>query len=379
MRIALISFDFAEYCIRLANALGRKLEIALLLPDMHAEPHLPILDSAVKFQPFRKPRLRQVLQQVGMVSSLIKSVERFDPDVVHVQQGYMWFNFGLPWLQRYPLVMTVHDPRHHIGDKSSQKTPQLIMDFGFHRADQIIVHAKEMRKILIEGCHISSQRVHVIPHIKIGHDLAYGQQQEEEECLILFFGRLWEYKGLEYLIRAEPLISTRVPNVRILIAGRGEDFSRYQQMMVHPDRFIVHNEYISEERTAEYFRRASVVVLPYIEASQSGVIPLAYSAGKPVVATRVGGLPEMVEHGRTGYLVPPRNVPELAESITRLLLDDRLRHQMGANGKRKIKAECSPHVIAEKTMEVYWRALQKVCLTPEPRQSGASAWNILSK
>src|SRR5205823_248906 len=170
MRIALISFDFAEYCIRLANALGRKLEIALLLPDMHAEPHLPILDSAVKFQPFRKPRLRQVLQQVGMVSSLIKSVERFDPDVVHVQQGYMW-----------------------------------------------------------------SQRVHVIPHIKIGHDLAYGQQQEEEECLILFFGRIWEYKGLEYLIRAEPLITSRVPKARIVIAGQGEDFDRYRRMMVHPE------------------------------------------------------------------------------------------------------------------------------------------------
>ena len=130
-------------------------------------------------------------------------------------------------------------------------------------------------------------------------------------------------------------------------------------MMVHPDRFIVHNEYISEQRTAEYFRRASVVVLPYIEASQSGVIPLAYSAGKPVVATRVGGLPEMVEHGHTGYLVAPRDTAELAESVTRLLLDAALRRQMGANGKRKIEAECSPDVIAKKTMEVYRRAVGK--------------------
>src|SRR2546430_16940197 len=89
-------------------------------------------------------------------------------------------------------------------------------------------------------------------------------------------------------------------------------------MMVHPDRFIVHNEYISEERTAEYFRRASVVVLPYIEASQSGVIPLAYSPGKPVVATKMGGLPERVERGRTGPLVEPRDTAALTESLGRI-------------------------------------------------------------
>ncbi len=374
MRIALISFDFAEYCIRLANALGRKLEVALLLPDMHAEPHLPILDSAVKFQPFRKPRLRQVLQQVGMVSSLIKSVERFDPDVVHVQQGYMWFNFGLPWLQRYPLVMTVHDPRHHIGDKSSQKTPQLIMDFGFHRADQIIVHAKEMRKILIEGCHISSQRVHVIPHIKIGHDLAYGQQQEEEECLILFFGRIWEYKGLEYLIRAEPLITSRVPKARIVIAGQGEDFDRYRRMMVHPESFIVYNEYISDGALSDLFRRAAVVVLPYIEATQSGVIPLAYTFRKPVVATTVGGLPEMVEHGRTGYLVPPRNPLVLAKAIVRLLKDKQLRRQFGMNGHRKIDTECSPDAVAEKTLRVYYQTLADLNRAENCTVTRATGW-----
>jgi len=129
-------------------------------------------------------------------------------------------------------------------------------------------------------------------------------------------------------------------------------------MMVHPERFIVHNEYISEERAAEYFQRASVVVLPYIEASQSGVIPMAYSAGKPVVATTVGGLPEMVDDGYTGYLVSPGR-STAAEALTRLLLDKPLCRQMGMNGKRKIEAECSPSLIAEKTMEVYRRAVER--------------------
>ena len=65
----------------------------------------------------------------------------------------------------------------------------------------------------------------------------------------------------------------------------------------------------------------------------------------------------MVEHGRTGYLVAPRNAAQLAEAVVRLLLDPNLRREMGLNGKRKIEAECSPEVIARKTIEVYHRAV----------------------
>jgi hypothetical protein len=99
MRLAFVSFDFGEYSIRLANALARELEIVLLLPHTQAEPHLFMLDRAVKFQPFSKPRLRQPLRQAGMISSLVQSIGRFNPDVVHVLQGHMWFNFGLPLLR----------------------------------------------------------------------------------------------------------------------------------------------------------------------------------------------------------------------------------------------------------------------------------------
>jgi glycosyltransferase involved in cell wall biosynthesis len=128
-------------------------------------------------------------------------------------------------------------------------------------------------------------------------------------------------------------------------------------MMVHPERFTVYNEYVSDDKRAELFRRSSVVVLPYIEASQSGVIPVAYTFGKPVVATTVGGLPEMVEDGRTGFLVPPRDEKALADAVVRLLRDRELRHQLGANGKQKIDAECSPEAVAQQTLAVYERAL----------------------
>jgi len=134
-------------------------------------------------------------------------------------------------------------------------------------------------------------------------------------------------------------------------------------MMVHPDRFIVHNEFISEDRAADYFQRASVVVLPYIEASQSGVIPMAYSAAKPVVATTVGGLPEIVEDAAPATSWLPGMRPQLADAVTRLLLDAQLRRRLGENGKRKMEAECSPNVNRSKNTRHLPSSCRESCWT----------------
>ena len=376
MKVAFLSFDFGEYCINLASALAREVEVLLLLPHQLAAPHLSKLDQAVNFQPFSKPRLRQPLQQVLMIYTILRHIENFDPDVIHFQHRHLWFNLALPLLKRYPLVLTIHDPRHHVGDRNAQKTPQMIADFGYRRADQVIVHAKQSKQAVVDQLHIPSEIVHIIPHIVLG-DNAAQSQVDEDDHLILFFGRIWEYKGLEYLIRAEPLITAQVPEARIMIAGQGEDFARYRAMMVHPEHFIVYNEYVSHDKRAELFRRASIVALPYIDASQSGVIPIAYTFAKPVVATTVGGLPELVDHGRTGYLVPPRDERALADAIVRLLQDKKLRRQLGSNGKRKIDTECSPDVVAHKTLAVYHRAMDGV-ESPAGRRHSDRPWGNTS-
>lgn len=355
LRVTLVSHDFGEYCVCLASALAKRSKVLLVIPENMVGPHVAKLSDQVTLISFRNPRLRQPIRQFATIRRLLKQIKDFAPDVIHYQGTHLWFDLAFPLLRRYARVFTIHDFKPHPGDRLSQKTPFWVEMFARRHADEFIVHSQQVHDLVVREFPGSSGRVSVIPHIQIGEEPA-SREIREEENLILFFGRIWEYKGLEYLIRAEPLITEQVPNARILIAGRGEDFSRYTRMMVHPDRFIVHNEYIPDERAAEYFGRASVVCLPYIEASQSGVIPFAYSAGKPVVATTVGGLPEMVENGSTGYLVAPRDVAQLANAVTRLLLDPALRHRMGANGKRKIETECSPSVIAQKTMQAYRRA-----------------------
>jgi glycosyltransferase involved in cell wall biosynthesis len=368
MKVAFLSFDFGEYCIRLASALARQADVLLLLPHQQAAPHLSLLDQTINFEPFHKPRMRQPLQQLWMLRTLMQHIRFFDPDVLHLQQGHLWFNSALPFLKQYPLVLTIHDPRHHVGDSEGQKVPQVIMDFGFRRAARVIVHGKRSKQVVVEDLRLPSEHVHVIPHIVLG-DSAAQPQVREDDRLILFFGRIWAYKGLEYLIRAEPLITAQVPDAKIVIAGAGEDFARYRRLMVHPDRFIVHNEYVPHDKRTALFRQASLVVLPYIDASQSGVIPLAYTFAKPVVATTVGSLPEMVEHGHTGYLVPPRDEQALADAIVRLLQDQELRRQYGANGKRKIETECSPSVVAEQTLAVYHCTLHGRQASGEKRRS----------
>jgi glycosyltransferase involved in cell wall biosynthesis len=361
MKVALVSFNFGEYCVRLASGIAQDPDtsILLFLPDYEAEPYLHLLNKSVELHVFRKPRLRQPFKQFRMVSRLVRQIRKFNPDVIHLQIGHMWFNWALPMLGDCPLVLTVHDSIIHVGDAESAKTPQWVYDRACYRAKERIVHASQVKELLIQRLRIPSSTVHVVPSVFVGDDAAtVGENAKGGEPLILFFGRIWEYKGLEYLIRAEPLITSKIPEAKIVIAGVGEDFERYRRMMVHPERFIVHNEYVSDEKRAELFRRASVVVLPYIEASQSWIISIAYLNEKPVVATTVGGLPEMVDHGRTGYLVPPRDANALAEAIVPLLQDEDLRRQFGANGKRKINAECAPELVGQKTRNVYVQALR---------------------
>ena len=369
LKVALVSFDFGEYCIRLASALAEEADVALLLPEHEAAGHDALLTPTVRFCPFAKPRLRQAARQVRTIWSIVRRIRQLDPDVVHVQQGHLWLNLALPLLGRYPLVLTVHDPYHHLGDAGSRNTPQAVLDFGFRRAARTIVHSQRLKQVLVGRCPIAEQTVDVIPHIALG-DEATPIESRDDGATVLFFGRIWPYKGLEHLIRAEPLITAAVPGARIVIAGEGEDFERYRRMMVNPDRFVVWNEYVSDAKRAELFERASVVVLPYVEASQSGVIPLAYRYGKPVVATTVGGLPEAVDDGETGYLVPPRDERALADAVVRLLGDAELRHRLGAKGRRKLDADCAPAVIARQTLGTYRRALHPTLTGDDSRPDG---------
>jgi len=123
--------------------------------------------------------------------------------------------------------------------------------------------------------------------------------------------------------------------------------------MKEKDKFCVINKYIPSREVGVIFEKASVVVLPYREASQSGVIPIAYAFGKPVVATRVGSIPEVVKDGKTGILVPPEDPDALAEAIIFLLKNEVKRKEMGKEAKNYGEEELSWDKAAKKTFLLY--------------------------
>jgi starch synthase len=101
------------------------------------------------------------------------------------------------------------------------------------------------------------------------------------------------------------------------------------------------------------------LVLPYVEATQSGVVPLAYRHGKPVIATTVGGLPEVVYDGRTGRLVPPGDTLALAAAIVDVLGDGQRQAVMSAQARQEFETTYDPVRLAAQTLRVYERALER--------------------
>lgn len=354
MRVAIVDFDFAPFSAALASGLSADATVMLALPRAEAAAAAEALGSSVSVRPFDKPRLRQPLRQARAMLGLARMLRSWEPDVVHLQGGHLWFNLALPALGRLPLVVEVHDLEHHPGDADSAKTPEWIMDRAFRRADRVVLHAERLRPLATDHG-VAPERVDVVP--LVAPPIGVAAPVASASPTVLFFGRIWRYKGLETLIEAEPALVEQVPEVRIVIAGRGESLDGYRARMRDPDRYEVIERWIPDDERDALFARADVVVLPYLEASQSGVVPIAYAHSTPVVCTDVGGLPEVVEHGRTGLVVPSGDAGALADALATLLNDRELRERMGSAALTKLDADMAPRAVARQFLDVYERAL----------------------
>ena len=360
IKVALVSFGFADYCIPLANGLAERAQVTYLFGQKGAKTNFSSLHPKVSLRQFDEPRLRQIGLQIKCMVRLAAEIRKLNPDVIHLQHGHTWFNLiALPLLKHYPLVCTIHDVTPHPGDKLARKTPYWVQRLGFQQARQIVVHGQSLKQLAKAHLGIPAERINSVPMIAnttvplMNGTIAHPKKTKD----ILFFGRIFEYKGLRYLIEAEPLITAQIPEARIVIAGTGDNLDQYCKLMVHPEKFVIHNHHIPVEEMTTLFNEADLIALPYIEASQSGIVPIAYRFGKAVVATRIGSLPDAIEDGHTGLLVPPSNSQALASAIVRLLKDDEAREKMGQNGRIKMETECSPDAVAALTLSVYQKSI----------------------
>jgi D-inositol-3-phosphate glycosyltransferase len=212
---------------------------------------------------------------------------------------------------------------HNVAPHEGSRLTRVLSRWAFAPASGFIVHATELVEPLAALTH--GQPIAVSPHPLYDQ---FGDPPDQGEArralgvttskVLLFFGLVRAYKGVATLIDAFARVAEADPDVTLVIAGECyEPEELYRRMIVERDlaaRIKFENRFVPNEDVARYFAAADVLVLPYHAASQSGVIPVAYALGRPVIATRVGGLPEVVT-SETGALVPPRDAAALAAAI----------------------------------------------------------------
>lgn len=152
--------------------------------------------------------------------------------------------------------------------------------------------------------------------------------KNSEDFVVLFFGRILPYKGVEFLISAFKLIKSQYPHLQLIIAGDGKP---YFDLENNPENFTFINKHLTDEEIVELNTLSDVVVCPYISASQSGIVMTSFLFGKPIIASRVGAFEEVIDHLKTGLLVEPSSAAELANAIETLLTNKTLYHEIVKN------------------------------------------------
>lgn len=378
MRVACVVPSILPYGIQLANALSTEHEILFVTTSSGAD-----LLPAGSYDGLRG-LLRELLAENVHLSllpyllfrqphSLIRPLEiarvvrHFQPDIIHLQHTSDPRICMATWLLRdYPLVVTTHDVVWQHG--ASLRAREFLVSVPLRCADAVIVHGASLKAAFVAmNRFVTEDRVHAVPH---GVFTIYRRWQQpewqEKPDSILFFGRMYPYKGLDVLLRAIPHIREAVPGARVIVAGRGPELVRLKTEL-EQTQVACYDRFVSNEEVARLFTETAVVVLPYQEASQSGVAALAYAFGKPIVATEVGALPEMIENGQTGYLVPPGDATAFAQRVIQLLQSPQERRRMSEKMKLKAERELSWERVAQQTTDVYAKVIQRrgACLKCE--------------
>lgn len=223
------------------------------------------------------------------------------------------------WLFRKKLVVVIHDGQPHFG--AGTKRSRFVRNTIKRYVKKFILLNKTQINLFCEGYNIDINRVYQ-SHLGY-YDIInlFGNTKEKfNSPYILFFGRITKYKGVEYLLDAMKEVHKKHKNIKLVIAGSGElyfDKGKYKDM----DYVEYRNRYIGLDEMTDLVRHAEFCVCPYVDASQSGVINTAFALGTPVIATMVGGLPDMIDDKKTGILIPPKDSVALTNAINNLLDD----------------------------------------------------------
>jgi glycosyltransferase involved in cell wall biosynthesis len=384
MKVGLLTGGFDRpYAFGLAMALASRnvcLDVIgsdeIASPEMHTTPRVSFLNlQGSKQEASLATKISRVLI---FYFRLISYATTAKPRIFHV----LWNNklqfFDRTLLMLYykllgkKVVFTAHNVNAGKRDLNDSLLNRLTLKAQYQFADHIFVHTEQMKSELSHEFGIPEKKVTVIP-FGINNAVPNTQLTPAEakrrlgidtaEKTILFFGAIRPYKGVEHLVAAFQRIAARDENYRLIVAGEpkkgSEQYLRDIKQTIEGDASRAHIiqkiEFVPDEETELYFKAADVLVLPYTEVFQSGVLFLAYSFGLPVIATDVGSFRDDIVPGETGYLARSCSAGDLGNAIETYFKSelykslDRRREEI----RQFANARNSWNVVGEKTCKVY--------------------------
>ena len=347
MKVIIVNFygkgGMLYYAVELANAMASKCEVTLVLPRKpghsytHINHRVQLLQVMVP-EDFTRKNILKIPLFTSFYPLLAAQILKQRADIVHLTNENIWLVGLLPFLNRKRLVWTLHDPIPHLGDSLRKKISTRILGATSAR---IFVHY-HYNLIVAAQNGFDADKLVAIAHGNYAFYEKYLKEGIHQRQMFLFWGRIRPYKGIETLIEAAHFMPQ---GVQIVIAGEGA--GRYRDATSDDARIVLIDKFLSDEEIAELCQQCMAVVIPYVEATQSGIVPVAYACSRPVITTKVGALPEQVEHQRTGLLVEPLQPRELANAMIKILENPSWARAMGTAGYLKSHTDMSWDRVAD--------------------------------
>ncbi len=263
---------------------------------------------------------------------IVRAIQRIGPDIVHAQS----LNSGIPALfsnklLKIPYVvygrgLDVYHPEWYV---------KLTAKAVLKNAGAAIALTEDMEEIMND---MYNRDIVLVPNgIDLVEDSARQREAENHSKRVLFVGRLHSVKGIQYLLGAMYIVHRELPEVKLTLVGDGEDRERLEHMtdFLGIKECVEFVGRVPHERIRYYMVHADVLVLPSLSEGFPVTILEAMASGLPVIATRVGGVPEIIENNVNGYLVETENQGKIAEALLKLLRDEQLRKCISGNNREK--------------------------------------------
>jgi D-inositol-3-phosphate glycosyltransferase len=346
-------------------------------PELHVTPNLRFLNF--RGNQHESTNFAEKLWKLAVYyARLMRYAARSKPRILHI----LWNNkielFDRTILMIYyklcgkKIAFTAHNVNQARRDAKDSLVNRLTLRIQYQLCDHIFVHTKKMKDELCQDFGVAEKAVTVIRHPLNNAfpdtDLTPSEAKKRldlryDEKAVLFFGRIRPYKGIEHLLAAFNLLAAGRPNYRLIIAGEPKkgseeyrnEIERSARTEFTPGQIILKIQFIPDAEMEVYLKAADVLVLPYKEIFQSGVLFLAYSFGLPVVATDVGSFREEIVEGRTGFLCQPGDPAELAKAIETYFASDLYKNLKVRRQELKDYAEAnhSWNAVADLTRKAY--------------------------